>query len=106
MITSGGTFALNGSVTNLQSAPYKMSISTSISNADISSLFYSFNNFNQDVVTNENVKGKISSKAEFHALLRKDNSIDPKSMKGRVTFLSKRFSRQYERPGKNLRIRL
>lgn len=92
MITSGGTFALNGSVTNLQSAPYKMSISTSISNADISSLFYSFNNFNQDVVTNENVKGKISSKAEFHALLRKDNSIDPKSMKGRVTFSIKKGS--------------
>ena len=92
MITSGGTFALNGSVTNLQSAPYRMSISTSISNADISSLFYSFNNFNQDVVTNENVKGKISSKAEFHALLRKDNSIDPKSMKGSVTFSIKKGS--------------
>jgi hypothetical protein len=92
MITSGGTFALNGSVTNLQSAPYRMSISTSISNADISSLFYSFNNFNQDVVTNENVKGKISSKAEFHALLRKDNSIDPKSMNGNVTFSIKKGS--------------
>ena len=92
MNTSGGTFSLNGSVTNLQSAPYRMSISTSISNADISSLFYSFNNFNQDVVTHENLKGKISSKADFQALLRKDNSIDPKSMKGSITLSIKKGS--------------
>lgn len=89
MNTSGGTFGLNGSVTNLQRPPYRMAISASIVNADISSLFYSFNNFNQKVITHENLKGQLTSKINFNALLKKDYSVQAKTMDGKVTLLIK-----------------
>ncbi|HUM47083.1 MAG TPA: AsmA-like C-terminal region-containing protein, partial [Chitinophagales bacterium] len=84
MNTSGGTFALSGSVTSLQSAPYNMTISASINNADISSLFYSFNDFNQKTVTHENLKGQITTRADFNAQLKKDYAVQPKSMNGKI----------------------
>ncbi|MEO6167383.1 MAG: AsmA-like C-terminal region-containing protein [Chitinophagales bacterium] len=84
MNTSGGTFALNGSVTSLQSAPYTMTISASINNADISSLFYSFNNFNQKTITHENLKGQITTRVDFNTQLKKDYSVQPKSMNGKI----------------------
>lgn len=84
MNTSGGTFSLNGSITDLHRSTHRMAISTSIGHADISSLFYSFDNFNQKTITHENLKGSITARADFSTHLKKNYAIDPKSMKGRV----------------------
>lgn len=84
MNTSGGTFLLNGGITGLQKAPFKMAITASIGNADISSLFYSFNNFNQKAITNENLKGRLTAKINFSSLITKSYAVDPKSMRGTI----------------------
>lgn len=84
MNTSGGTFLLNGGITSLQKAPYKMAITASIGNADISSLFYSFNNFNQKAITNDNLKGRLTANINFSSLLKKDYAVDPQSMRGTI----------------------
>ncbi|MEP7127415.1 MAG: AsmA-like C-terminal region-containing protein [Chitinophagales bacterium] len=84
MTASDGVFGLNGSITGLQQAPYQLAISASVDNADISSLFYSLNNFNQKVITHENLKGRLTSNGSFSSQLNKDYSIDPKSMNGKV----------------------
>jgi hypothetical protein len=84
MKTSGGTFSLNGGITSLQRPPYEINISASINNADVSSLFYSFDNFQQKAVTHEDVKGVLSTSVNFNAQLKKDYSIDPSTMKGSI----------------------
>ncbi|MBA2423455.1 MAG: hypothetical protein H0V61_09585 [Chitinophagales bacterium] len=84
MKTSGGIFSLNGGITSLQRAPYHINITASISNADVSSLFYSFDNFQQKAVTHEDVKGVLSTSVNFSAQLKKDYSIDPSTMKGNI----------------------
>jgi hypothetical protein len=84
MNTSGGTFSLNGGITSLQRPPYEININASINNADVSSLFYSFDNFQQKAVTHEDVKGVLSTSVNFNAQLKKDYSIDPSTMKGSI----------------------
>ena len=84
MQTSGGTFALNGGVTSLNTPPYKMNINCSIVGADISNLFYSFDNFKQSAITHKNLKGQLTTSVNFNSLLKKDYSIQPSSMNGQV----------------------
>src|SRR4030095_10340348 len=84
MQTSDGLFSLNGGITSLSKAPYSMNISSNISNADISSLFYSFDNFQQKTITHQNLKGRLTALINFSAQLKKDYDILPQSMNGKV----------------------
>ena len=84
MQTSGGTFSLTGGISDLGKAPFRMNIGAKINNADISQLFYSFDNFGQKTVTNENVRGKLSTTVNFSAMLKKDYAIMPETMNGKI----------------------
>jgi hypothetical protein len=89
MKTSGGIFEVNGGVSNLQQPPSRMSISAKIMNTNISELFYSFDNFQQKTLTDKNLKGTLSTTATFNSLLKKDYSIIPESMTGKIVFVIK-----------------
>ncbi|MCF0056503.1 AsmA-like C-terminal region-containing protein [Dyadobacter sp. CY356] len=81
----GGGVKISGSIHNPYSAePPRVQIKGNISNADVHSVFYSFNNFGQKAVTHLNLKGKLNTEFNFSTNLKNDATIIPKSMKGEV----------------------
>jgi hypothetical protein len=81
----GGAFKVSGSINNPYSTePPRVEIAGSIVNADVHSVFYSFNNFGQKAVTHLNLKGKLNTDFKFSSNLKNDATIIPKSMKGEV----------------------
>ncbi len=51
-------------------------VSTDIEKVDINKLFLVFNNFRQEFLTNENIKGKLSGNADFSVPVNPDFSIE------------------------------
>lgn len=81
----GGGVKISGSINNPPSTePPKVQIKGNITNADVHSVFYSFNNFGQKAVTHLNLKGKLNTEFNFSSNLKNDVTIIPKSMKGEV----------------------
>ena len=81
----GGGFKLSGSINNpyTTEAP-RLEIEGSVTNADVHSVFYSFNNFGQKAVTHQNLKGKLYTEFKFGSNLKNDATLLPKTMKGEV----------------------
>ena len=75
---------MDGGVTNMTKSPYRMSIAAVISNADISGLFYSFNDFGQESLTHKNLKGKLTTRANFSTQMKKDYSFISETMRGKI----------------------
>jgi hypothetical protein len=63
-----------------------MNINAVITNADLSNLFYSFDDFNQKTITHKNLKGRLSTNVSFSAQLKKDYSVLGSTMGGQVDF--------------------
>jgi len=81
----GGGFKVSGSINNPYSTePPRVEIAGNITNADVHSVFYSFNNFGQKAVTHLNLKGKLNTDFKFSSNLKNDATLLPKSMKGEV----------------------
>lgn len=81
----GGGFKISGSIFNpYTSEPPRVEIAGNIINADVHSVFYSFNNFGQKAVTHQNLKGKLNTEFKFATNLKNDATILPKTMKGEV----------------------
>lgn len=81
----GGGVKISGSIMNpYSSEPPRVQIKGKVDNADVHSVFYSFNNFGQKAVTHLNLKGKLNTEFNFSANLKNDVTLIPKSMKGEV----------------------
>ena len=81
----GGGFKVSGSIFNpYSSEPPRVEIAGSVVNADVHSVFYSFNNFGQKAVTHQNLKGKLNTEFKFATNLKNDATLLPKTMKGEV----------------------
>lgn len=65
---------LNNGNTSLES-------SAKIENINITKLFSSFNNFGQQMITNQNLKGSVNAKVNFSASYDKNFNLIPKSVK-------------------------
>ncbi|MBA3647160.1 MAG: hypothetical protein H0W62_01190 [Chitinophagales bacterium] len=86
MNTAGGSFTLHGNLTNTDRPNAALSITSSLSNVRINDLLYSFDNFSQSTITNKNIEGQLNAQILFNAGMRKDYTIVPKSMNGRIFF--------------------
>lgn len=81
----GGGFKISGSIFNpYTSEPPRLQIAGSVTNADVHSVFYSFNNFGQKAVTHQNLKGKLNTTFKFATNLKNDATLLPNTMKGEV----------------------
>ncbi|WP_254412939.1 AsmA-like C-terminal region-containing protein [Dyadobacter diqingensis] len=81
----GGGFKIAGSIHNPYSTePPRLELAGSVTNADVHSVFYSFNNFGQKAVTHQNLKGKLNTEFKFAANLKNDVTLLPKTMSGEV----------------------
>ncbi|WP_138479640.1 AsmA-like C-terminal region-containing protein [Dyadobacter bucti] len=79
----GGNVKIAGEMDNSESGRLpRVSLRGKISNADVHSVFYSFDNFSQKTLTHENLKGILNTDFNFESRLNNNVKLIPASMKG------------------------
>lgn len=70
-----------------QSGPInRFKINSRIINVDITKLFYAFENFGQDAIVHQNLKGIFNSKTQVSGLMKENGQMVPRSIDGSVIF--------------------
>ena len=82
---AGGSIELKGSLSD-EGKMNLVKLQSTISNVDIPSLFYAFNNFGQDAITGQNMKGRLTAGIGLSASLSDKAVINKNSLKSVVNF--------------------
>lgn len=82
---AGGTLSLKGSLTNGNHAN-KLELSSTLDRVDIPGIFHAFDNFGQDAITAQNMKGNLSAKINLKGIITDKAEVYANSMKGNVQF--------------------
>ncbi len=83
---SGGTIQVTGNLKQQDSVTNKFGITADVQGVDVGQLFYSFENFGQDALSSENLRGMFSAHASAAGLLQSKGRIVPNSITGTVDF--------------------
>jgi hypothetical protein len=78
METLGGN--VNGDISINTKMPIKVSGNIDAENIDISKLFLSLNNFDQEIITHKNIFGTVSGRGKFSFNTDKNNKVDERSI--------------------------
>lgn len=79
----GGNVRLSGEMDNAGSGKLPhMAVRGKIANADVHSVFYSFDDFGQKTLTHQNLKGILNTDFNFESALNNNVKLVPSSMKG------------------------
>lgn len=82
---AGGSLHLNGNIDQSGSLN-QVKMKTRIVNANVQELFKSFNNFGQNTITSQNLKGSFSANTNISATIRDNGEVVPWSIRGTVDF--------------------
>ncbi|WP_113652225.1 AsmA-like C-terminal region-containing protein [Pedobacter namyangjuensis] len=82
---SGGTLNLTGNI-KPAGAVNKFTINSTISRVNVKDFFYAFENFGQNSITHNNIKGYLSAKVNASGSITDKGSIVKRSMYGKVIF--------------------
>lgn len=77
----GGNVRISGEMDNDGKMPH-MAVRGKIANADVHSVFYSFDDFGQKTLTHQNLKGILNTDFNFESTLNNNVKLVPSSMKG------------------------
>ncbi|OJV13762.1 MAG: hypothetical protein BGO21_06945 [Dyadobacter sp. 50-39] len=77
----GGQVRISGEMNNDGKMPH-MAVRGKIANADVHSVFYSFDDFGQKTFTHENLKGILNTDFNFESTLNNNVKLVPSTMKG------------------------
>jgi len=83
--SSGGTFKLNGNITQ-QGNTNHFAINTTVNGVNLSNFFYAFNNFGMHDFTYKNLKGFLFLKSDISGNITDDGNLVPRSIYGSLTF--------------------
>lgn len=81
----GGRLEVNGNIDQSGSLN-KITTATRITNVDVQKLFASFDNFGQDAITDQNLRGVFFGSTNMSATMRDNGEIVPRSFYGTVSF--------------------
>jgi hypothetical protein len=82
---AGGHMNFSGSLTE-QGSTSQLAFKSDLDNIDIPGIFYAFNNFEQDAITQNNMKGKLNALVNINGALTNAADIVENSLKGTVKF--------------------
>lgn len=82
----GGTFEVTGGINNFNQAIHQLYAKGRLNNANVQKVFYGFENFGQETVSDRNLKGKISATFSYSSQLNKNFKLIPSTMNGRLAF--------------------
>jgi hypothetical protein len=81
-----GTIYVSGTLEEDNDNQHFVTLSTTLSNVDLSKTFYGFNNFGMKSFNYTNLKGQLNSQAKIKLTLDGKDNIVPGSLKGTLTF--------------------
>ncbi len=85
MNACGGSVRISGGI-NFENPRYapQVYLRGKLSNADVKSVFASLENFGQETVTHQNIRGKLTSDFYFNSQLTNQVALVPSSMNGKI----------------------
>lgn len=81
----GGTLNLTGNIDQTGSVN-RFNIDTKIKNVNVEKLFYAFENFGQNAITNANLRGTFFGGTSISGAMTQNGKIVPRSIRGKVNF--------------------
>ncbi|WP_207425837.1 AsmA-like C-terminal region-containing protein [Pedobacter sp. SYSU D00535] len=82
---AGGSLTLQGEI-DQRGNSNEFSLTSKINRVDVKKLFYAFEDFGQDALTHENLKGLFYARSSIRGTIRENGQIVPRSIHGKVTF--------------------
>lgn len=82
---AGGEITLDGALRNGTKDYNPVNLTATLSNIDISKLFYAFNNFKLSSLNSKNLQGKLNSQINLSGALLEKADLVPSSLKGAIT---------------------
>jgi hypothetical protein len=82
---AGGFLKVKGTI-DQRNTVNQFSIASQIKQVNLTQLFYAFENFGQDALAYQNLRGGLNSTANVSGLIRDNGQIVPKSFSGSVSF--------------------
>jgi hypothetical protein len=87
---AGGTMSISGALTAKNSKYYRSHIKTNLQNVDVNKVMYAFNNFGQDGISYENLRGKLTSSVDIAMDIDRELKGNPTNMDGYIDFSLKK----------------
>jgi len=94
----GGSMVISGSLNEKNSKYYETNIKVNMQNVDVNKVFYAFNNFGQDGITSENLRGKLTSSGDVKMDIDRDLAGTPTNMEGFIDFSLKKGALLHYKP--------
>ncbi|MCO6147361.1 AsmA-like C-terminal region-containing protein [Flavobacterium sp. NRK1] len=82
---AGGALTVSGSM-NENGRYNKYKVNAMVKNVDIGKFFYAFNNFGMESLQSDNLKGRVSAKADISGSITDEGELVSKSMYGNLSF--------------------
>ncbi|MCW3082287.1 AsmA-like C-terminal region-containing protein [Segetibacter sp.] len=83
---AGGSMAIRGNLIAKNSKYYGSSINVNMQNMDVNKVMYAFNDFGQDGISHENLRGKLTSTVNVTMNIDRDLKGAPQDIAGYVDF--------------------
>ena len=83
---AGGQMDINGSLHPQKINYHQAKLNVNMNNVDVSKTLYAFNNFGQDGITSESLRGKLTAEVNGTMGLDNDGNAYPESLEGTVDF--------------------
>jgi hypothetical protein len=77
----GGNFVMDGTINAIRRDSLTMNYDAKFSNVDITRMFYELENFDQQTMTDKNVKGTVSADVQFASTWSKDLTLNSRSVR-------------------------
>jgi small nuclear ribonucleoprotein (snRNP)-like protein len=88
---AGGNMLIKGSVNGAGNDHQAVNLKAVVNNMDVTRLMYAFNNFGQDGIVSDNIKGNLSANTEMKMMFAVNNGVvEVKNMNGVVDFIIKK----------------
>lgn len=86
MSLADGAMQMSGQLVNVQSGRHQASLKAAMQNVNVEKVFYAFENFGQDGITDKNLKGRLTTDADVQIDLNSEGKVLPASSRGDISF--------------------
>lgn len=100
---AGGSISTSGRVVLAPNSIHDAQFNIKIDDTDVKKLLFAFDNFGQDALTHENLRGRFSTVASLRVGINSSGKLVPASLKGTMNFRLKQAVLQNFEPLNNLK---
>ncbi len=90
MSLADGAMQMSGQLVNVQSGRHHAILKAGMQSVNVQKVFYAFENFGQDGITDKNLKGKLTADADVQIDISTEGKVLPSSSMGDISFSLKK----------------